>query len=85
MAKRGREVAKVKLAHRFQSAIHRAAMRAGKGGSELYLAEWRRESRTCSGELLEQATREAANLEAQYSCESLDQLVKGKGMRKEAD
>ena len=79
IAKRGRDVAKVKLSHRFQSAIDRAAMRAGKGSSELYLAEWRRVSRACGADLVTEAQREAQRLEAQYSEELLEQMVKAKG------
>ena len=79
IAKRGRDVAKVKLSHRFQAAIERAAMRAGKGSSELYLAEWRRASRMCDGNLEMQARREADKLESQYSNELLERMVKDKG------
>lgn len=79
IAKRGRDVAKVKLPHRFQAAIDRAAMRAGKGSSELYLAEWRRDSRRCERDLEGEASREAEKLESQYSDELLEQLVKDKG------
>ena len=35
---------KIKLSARFHEAIDRADMRAGKGGSDAYLSEWRRES-----------------------------------------
>ena len=34
------------MEHRFQAAIDRAAMRAGKGGSDAYLEEWRRVTTT---------------------------------------
>src|SRR5258708_11688032 len=40
IVKRGRESAKVQLSHRFQEAVDRAAMRAGKGSSDAYLADW---------------------------------------------
>ena len=46
---RGRRREKVMLSDRFQEAIDRAAMRAGKGGSEAYLAEWRRERTAIDG------------------------------------
>jgi len=42
IVKRGRESAKVQLSHRFQEAVDRAAMRAGKGSSDAYLADWAR-------------------------------------------
>ena len=54
IAKKGRSTSKVQLSQRFQEAIDRAAMRAGKGSSDAYLSEWRREASTC-GEDLETA------------------------------
>ena len=42
IVKRGREVAKVQLSARFQQAVDRAAMRAGRGSSDAYLEDWRR-------------------------------------------
>ncbi len=42
LIKRGRDRGKYMLTARFQEAIDRAAMRAGKGGSDAYLEEWRR-------------------------------------------
>lgn len=80
VAKRGRVSEKVKLSHRFQAAIDRAAMRAGKGGSDLYVAEWRREISSCTGELVEVARSTAKELESRYSDEDLKALVKAKGL-----
>ena len=37
LIKRGRQRGKYLLAHRFQAAVDRAAMRAGKGGSDASL------------------------------------------------
>ena len=45
IVKQGRETAKVPLSQRFQEAVDRAAMRAGRGSSDLYLAEWKRAHR----------------------------------------
>ena len=46
--KQGRETAKVPLSQRFQEAVDRAAMRAGRGSSDAYLADWKRsEPREC--------------------------------------
>ena len=57
--KRGRETAKVQLSHRFQEAVDRAAMRAGKGSSDAYLADWKRSApRACSDDLEAEAARE---------------------------
>ena len=60
IAKKGRTTSKVQLSQRFQSAIDRAAMRAGKGSSDAYLSEWRREASTC-GDDLESAAKELAH------------------------
>ena len=52
LVKKGRETAKVQLSHRFQEAVDRAAMRAGKSGSDAYLADWKRsEPRACSDDI----------------------------------
>ena len=82
IAKRGRESAKVQLSRRFQVAIDRAAMRVGKGSSEAYLADWRREPRQCSDDLKKAAATEAARLETGYSDEDLECLIKSGGARK---
>ncbi|MFQ6022151.1 MAG: virulence factor [Acidiferrobacterales bacterium] len=79
IAKRGRESVKVALSSRFQKAVDRAAMRAGKGSSDLYLAEWRREPRRCGDDLSAEAEAEAARLEARYSDEQLERLIKSGG------
>ena len=60
IVKAGRTKAKVQLPHRFQAAIDRAAMRAGKGGSQAYLA--------------------AAAIDARYSNQDLDLLIKNNGL-----
>ena len=79
MARVGRDTSKVMLSQRFQESIDRAAMRAGKGSSDLHLAEWRRESRSCSGDPQQQVAAEAARLEADYDDARLEALVKAKG------
>ena len=80
IAKKGRESAKVMLSARFQEAIDRAAMRAGRGGSDAYLAEWRRESETCGDELRTEADAAAARLEAAYTDDELQALARAKGV-----
>ena len=81
VVKRGRETAKVKLSARFEQAIDRAAMRAGKGSSDAYLAEWRRSAATPCGDDIEQAAAaEAARIEAQYSDQDLERLIRAKGV-----
>jgi len=81
IVKQGRETAKVQLTHRFQEAVDRAAMRAGKGGSAAYLADWKRsEPRPVSGDLNELAQAEAAQIEARYSDEDLERLIRSHGL-----
>jgi len=81
VVKRGRETAKAKLSARFQEAVDRAAMRAGKGSSDLYLAEWRRSAATpCSDDIENEAAAAAARIEARYSDEDLERLIRAKGV-----
>src|SRR4029077_8909297 len=68
VVRRGRETAKVQLSPRFQEAVDRAAMRAGKGSSDAYLADWKRsDPRPCSDDLQAEASAEAARIEARFS------------------
>ncbi|PDH36193.1 MAG: hypothetical protein CNF01_06890 [Halieaceae bacterium MED-G27] len=81
LIKRGRERGKYLLSHRFQAAIDRAAMRAGKGGSDAYLEEWRRvtssiESDSSPHVLAEELGRA---IEQQFSDDDLARLVAAKG------
>jgi hypothetical protein len=81
LVKRGREVAKVQLSQRFQEAVDRAAMRAGKGSSDAYLADWQRSvPRPCGDDLKAVADAEAAALEARYSDADLDRIIRNKGV-----
>jgi len=80
IVKRGREAAKVQLSQRFQEAVDRAAMRAGKGSSDAYLADWRRTPRACGDDLQAEATAEAARLEARYTDEDLERVIRAKGV-----
>jgi len=81
VVKRGREAAKIQLSLRFQVAIDRAAMRAGKGSSDAYLADWQRSSPTsCSDDIEAEAAAEAARLEAKFTDENLEQLIRAKGL-----
>lgn len=81
IAQRGRKREKVMLAHRFQEAIDRAAMRAGKGSSDAYMSEWRRDTSSVESDtdLREFAEAEAARLEAEFSDELLTQLIRSHG------
>jgi hypothetical protein len=81
IVKRGRETAKVQLSARFQEAVDRAAMRAGKGSSDAYLADWKRSDPTpCGEDLKGEAAAEAARIEARFSDADLEALIRAKGL-----
>lgn len=79
IGQQGRKRHKQVLGNRFAVAIDRAAMRAGKGSSNAYLEEWRRESKPCDGEIEEAVKAEAARLEAQFPDDLLESTVKAGG------
>ncbi|MEE9322144.1 MAG: virulence factor [Granulosicoccus sp.] len=79
-AKAGRKTAKVMLSDRFQQGIDRAAMRAGKGSSDAYMEDWERHRSPCSSELQAVADKAAFELEAEFSDEYLEKVVKAKGI-----
>jgi hypothetical protein len=85
VAKHGRASAKVPLSPRFQEAIDAAATRHGLIGTDEYLAQWRRGSRTCGEDLVAEAGSEAARLEQIYDDARLDALVNAGGVDKAAD
>ena len=81
IVKRARETAKVQLSQRFQEAVDRAAMRAGKGSSDAYLADWKRSApRPCGEDLNAEAQAEAQRLEDRYSDADLERLIRSKGL-----
>jgi len=86
LVKRGRERGKTILSHRFQAAIDRAAMRAGKGGSDEYLEDWRRVASSIDdqGTPQELADQFATAIEQAYSNEDIAALVAGKGLKAES-
>lgn len=79
--KKGREKGKAMLPDRFQEAIDRAAMRAGKGSSDLYIEEWRSvtEEIEYNGDLTELAVAEAHKLDVAISADDLKELVRNNG------
>ena len=83
IAKKGRSTSKVQLSQRFQAAIDRAAMRAGKGSSDAYLSEWRREASTCGDDLESAANELARVLEQRYNDDDLLALIRAKGVKAE--
>ena len=78
-AKEGRTRAAASLDQRFQEAIDAAAMRAGLIGSDAYLEEWRRESRGCGDDLEAEVAQEAEWLDAAYTDDVLERLVRASG------
>jgi hypothetical protein len=81
IVKRGRVTAKRQLAERFEKAIDRAAMRAGKKDTDSYLAEWRRgDPVDCGDDLEAEASAHAARLEAEFTDERLARMVASGGV-----
>ena len=78
---------KKELNIRFQEAIDRAAMRAGRSDSENYLEEWRRDTRDCTpeeNENLELAVDQIIeSIEDEYSDELLQSLATAGGVKPE--
>lgn len=81
IAQRGRVRRKVLLSARFQEAVDRAAMRAGKGSSTAYLSEWRRVSETVETamDMAELLAVRAEQLETQYSDAQLEGMIRAHG------
>lgn len=80
LAKDRREAHKVVLHPRFQVAIDKAAMKAGRKEFGDYIEEWRREARPCGDDVMAEANAEAARLEALYTKEVLARLVAAGGV-----
>ena len=70
---------KKELPPRFATAIDRAAMRAGRGSSDAYLADWRREAEEVEGDLETAVNERVAALEGQFGDEFLESVVKAGG------
>ena len=79
IGQQGRKRHKQVLPERFAVAIDRAAMRAGKGSSNAYLEEWRRERRPCDGDVETAMNEEVARLETLFPDDVLDATVKAGG------
>jgi hypothetical protein len=81
IVQRGRQREKAQLSARFQEAIDRAAMRAGKGSSDAYLNEWRRvaESLDSGNDPGSIVASEVERLESEYSDDRLLSLVRNHG------
>jgi hypothetical protein len=77
-----RTKAKKELSPRFAKAIDRAAMRAGRGSSDAYLEDWRRETEIVAGDLEELVATRVAELECRFDDEYLESVVKSGGLVK---
>ena len=80
VGREGRRNIKRVLAPRFAAAIDRAAMRAGRGSSDAYLEDWRRESENVSGDLEVLVHERVDLLESQFDDEFLEAVVKAGGL-----
>ena len=85
IVQRGRKREKAVLSHRFQEAIDRAAMRAGKGGSDAYMSEWRREASAIESDedLKVIAASQSGQFEADFSDDQLLELIRNHGSASE--
>ena len=81
IVQRGRKREKAMLSARFQEAIDRAAMRAGKGSSDAYMSEWDRKASVLDTDegLAALAAATAARLEAEFTDELLTELIRNHG------
>lgn len=80
-AKDGRRTAKRVLHRRFQVAIDRAAMKAGKRSASDYIGEWVSERRPCGEDLEAEVAAVAEQLDADHPREVLNQLIENGGWR----
>ncbi len=81
IAKAGRQTAKRILPERFETAIDRAAMRAGLRDTDSYLGAWRRAAPVPCGDDLEAvASAEADRLERDYDEDRVHRLVLNGGL-----
>jgi NAD(P)-dependent dehydrogenase (short-subunit alcohol dehydrogenase family) len=78
-AKDGRAVAKRVLHRRFQVAIDRAAMKAGKKAASDYIGEWVSDRRPCSADLQAEVDQLADRFEAEHTREVLARLIANGG------
>ncbi|TIW43837.1 MAG: hypothetical protein E5V72_16800 [Mesorhizobium sp.] len=78
IVKKGRQNAKRELPLRFTEAIDMCAMRTGAGGTDDYLAEWRKAD-PVSDDLEGEAEKALQDIDAKYDRERLVALVKAGG------
>lgn len=76
----GRKRAKKLLPARYQEAIDRAAMRAKKIDTDSYLDDWERTNKKANGDLDALLESTVAEIEAKYTDDILDAIVRNKGI-----
>ncbi len=79
IARDGRRTAKRVLDKRFQFAVDKAAMNAGKKAYGDYIEEMRRAERPCGDEIEAEADAEMARLDAAYTKDKLHALIASGG------
>jgi hypothetical protein len=78
-AKDGRRTAKTVLHRRFQVAIDKAAMKAGKRTASDYIGEWVSDRRRCGEDLDAEVAAVAERLETEHTREVLARLIEQGG------
>ena len=79
VARSGRRKSAVELPPRFQSAIDRAAMAAGRNTYDAYIEEWRRTAAPCGEDVEAEAAAAAARLEREYPNRRLARIAANGG------
>lgn len=79
IAREGRRTEKRVLDKRFQFAVDKAAMNAGKKSYGDYIEEMKRSERPCADDLTAEADAELARLEAAYTQKVLHALIASGG------
>ncbi|HUG30988.1 MAG TPA: virulence factor [Candidatus Limnocylindria bacterium] len=80
IARDRRQAHKVVLHPRFQVAVDKAAMKAGKRAASDYVEEMRRDARECGDDLEAESNDEVSRLEAAYTKEVLATLIAAGGV-----
>ncbi len=80
VGREGRSNVRQELSPRFAKAIDRAAMRAGRGSSDAYLADWRRETEIVDGDIERRVAERVAQFEAAFDDDRLEAAVKAGGI-----
>ena len=80
IAKDKRRASKIVLHPRFQVAIDRAALKAGRREMDAYIAEWRKTQEPCGDDLEAEARTTSERLETDYTKHRLAELIQSGGV-----